>query len=40
MDPMTRDFLAPALAPHLELVEIAHASPRRAVFVLRISPES
>lgn len=39
MDPMTRDFLAPALAPHLDRVEIAHASPRRAVFVLRIGPD-
>ncbi|MGH7563211.1 MAG: hypothetical protein ACREK5_02155 [Gemmatimonadota bacterium] len=39
MDPMTRLFLAPALEPHLDLVEIAHASPRRAVYVLRIAPD-
>lgn len=38
MDPVTRELLTPALAPHLELVEIAHASPRRAVFVVRIGP--
>lgn len=38
MDPITRELLAPALAPHLDRIEVAHASPRRAVFVLRIGP--
>ncbi|MGH7556273.1 MAG: ArnT family glycosyltransferase [Gemmatimonadota bacterium] len=38
VDQVTSDFLAPALEPHWDLIEIAHASPRRAIFVLRIAP--
>ncbi len=40
MDQQTSDFLAPALEPHWDLIEIVHASPRRAIFVLRIAPDS
>ncbi len=39
LDPQTSDFLAPTLEPHWDRLEIAHASPRRAIFVLRLAPD-
>lgn len=38
LDPLTRDFLAPALAPHIDRLEIVHAAPHRIVLVLRLAP--
>lgn len=38
MDPATRDYLGPTLAPHADLLEVVHAAPRRAVLVLRLAP--
>lgn len=38
LDPMTRDFLSPVLAPHVDQLEVVHAGPERLVFVLRIVP--
>ncbi|CAN5325795.1 hypothetical protein BH18GEM1_BH18GEM1_09150 [soil metagenome] len=39
LDPRTRDFLAPALAPHIDELEVVHAAPHRIVLVVRIAPE-
>lgn len=38
MDPMTREYLGPTLAPHADLLEVVHAAPHRAVLVLQIAP--
>ncbi|HKY59736.1 MAG TPA: glycosyltransferase family 39 protein [Gemmatimonadota bacterium] len=38
MDPATRAYLAPALAPHADLLEVVHAAPHRAVLVVRLAP--
>jgi hypothetical protein len=38
MEPTTRDYLGPTLAPHADLIEVVHAAPHRAVLVLRIAP--
>ena len=37
-EPMTRDFLRPALAPRVHELEVVHAGPNRIAFVLRIAP--
>lgn len=39
MDPATRAYLGPTLAPHADLIEVVHAAPHRAVLVLRLAPD-
>ena len=38
MEPTTRDYLGPTLAPHADLLEVVHAAPHRVVLVLRLDP--
>lgn len=40
LDPVTRDFLGPVLAPYVDQLEVVHAAPGRLVYVLRIVPEA
>jgi hypothetical protein len=40
VEPMTRDFLAPALAPHIDELEVVHAGPNRIAIAVRIAPAS
>ena len=39
MDPATRDYLGPTLAPHADRLEVVHAAPHRSVLVLRLAPD-
>jgi hypothetical protein len=38
VEPMTRDFLARALAPHIDELEVVHAGPNRIAIAVRIAP--
>jgi hypothetical protein len=38
VEPMTRDFLARALAPHIDELEVVHAGPNRIAIAVRIDP--
>jgi hypothetical protein len=38
VEPMTRDFLASALAPHIDELEVVHAGPNRIALAVRIGP--
>ena len=38
IEPITRDFLARALAPHIDELEVAHAGPNRIAIAVRIAP--
>jgi 4-amino-4-deoxy-L-arabinose transferase-like glycosyltransferase len=38
IEPMTRDFLARALAPHIDELEVVHAGPNRIALAVRIAP--
>jgi len=40
VEPMTRDFLAPTLAPHIDELEVVHAGPHRIALVVRIAPST
>jgi hypothetical protein len=40
IEPITRDFLARALAPHIDELEVAHAGPNRIAIAVRIAPAS
>ena len=40
VEPMTRDFLARALAPHIDELEVEHAGPNRIAIAVRIAPVS
>jgi len=39
VEPLTRDFLARALAPHIDELEVVHAGPHRIALAVRIVPE-
>ena len=39
VEPLTRDFLARALAPHIDELEVVHAGPNRIAIAVRIAPE-
>ena len=38
VEPMTRDFLARTLAPHIDELEVVHAGPHRIALAVRIAP--
>jgi hypothetical protein len=38
MDPTTRAYLGPTLAPRADLLEVVHAAPHRSVLVVRLAP--
>jgi len=38
VEPMTRDFLASTLAPHIDEMEVVHAGPNRIAIAVRIAP--
>ena len=38
IEPLTRDFLARTLAPHIEELEVVHAGPYRIAIAVRIVP--
>jgi 4-amino-4-deoxy-L-arabinose transferase-like glycosyltransferase len=38
VEPMTRDFLARTLAPHIDEMEVVHAGPHRIAIAVRIAP--
>jgi hypothetical protein len=38
VEPLTRDFLARTLAPHIDELEVVHAGPNRIAIAVRIAP--
>lgn len=40
VEPLTRDFLARALAPHIDELEVVHAGPNRIAIAVRIAPSA